>query len=135
MIGLTGGIACGKSTVSRHVQEHERDSMRVIDCDAIAHMVCSKGWPAVAKIRQAFGQEVLVDPRCEDPAQMELDRKKLGETVFKDSIKLKKLVAITGPAISKEIAKQLFMHFCRGTAIVILDAPTLFEVSLESFMK
>ena len=129
IIGLTGGIACGKSTVSQYVKENEQESMRVVDCDEIAHRVCSVGWPAVAKIRAKFGAQVLVDPSCDDPNRMELDRKALGSIVFKDKQKLKELVAITGPAISKEVVKELLLNFCRGTAVVILDAPTLYEVN------
>jgi len=77
--------------------------------------------PAFRKIVELFGEQVVL----EDGSG--LDRKKLGDIVFRDKDKLKALGSITGPAIFKELIKQLVWNFLRGTAVVVIDAPTLYE--------
>lgn len=89
IIGLTGGIACGKSLLTTSLVKDA--DIAVIDADAISRQVCAKGQPCVLKLVERFGPDILVDPSCTDRKAMELDRKSLGEIVFKDKGKLKLL--------------------------------------------
>jgi len=118
VIGLTGGIACGKSTVSKHLTE--KRGVPVIDCDLIAREVVQPGKPAFKRIVETFGEEVLKPNK-------ELNRLKLGEIIFNDVEKRRQLTTITGPMIFLEITKQILWHFCLGTPFVVIDAPTLYE--------
>jgi len=104
--------------VTRELRE---SGIAVVDCDVIAREVVEPGRPAFRAIIKAFGSGVAK----EDGSG--LDRQKLGDIVFKDAAERRKLTAITGPAIFKEIAKQVAWCFCKGTPIVVIDAPTLYE--------
>ncbi|CAD1468460.1 unnamed protein product, partial [Heterotrigona itama] len=94
--GLTGGIATGKSSVAAIFHEF---GIPVIDADQIARKVVEPGKSAWHKIRQEFGPEMFLDTN-------ELDRTKLGDVVFNDVEKRKKLNAITHPEICREIYWQ-----------------------------
>mmetsp|Transcript_1424 Transcript_1424/g.2192 ORF Transcript_1424/g.2192 Transcript_1424/m.2192 type:complete len:178 (-) Transcript_1424:88-621(-) len=118
IVGLTGGIGCGKTTVSTHFES--LDGFKVVDCDKIAREIVEPGKEAYKQIIQKFGQEILFENGG-------INRRLLGERVFKDKAKLKTLTGITGPAIFKELVKQLIYNFVIGTPIIILDAPTLYE--------
>ena len=115
VIGLTGGIACGKSTVSQYLIEL---GYVVIDADLIARQVVAKGTKGLKQIIQCFGQEYLMD-------NQELDRKKLGKLVFNNQEELNKLNKITAQLINDKIEYELFLNEDRG--IVILDMPLLIE--------
>lgn len=119
IIGLTGGIACGKSTISSILKE-EFD-LDVVDCDVLARKIVEVGKPAYMKIAQIFGQEVLME-------NGELDRKKLGEIVFGDKVKRGRLNRITRIYIFLEIIKELYRILIKEKkGYVVLDAPLLFE--------
>jgi dephospho-CoA kinase len=118
LVGLTGGIATGKSTVTSLLAS---PSVRVVDADALAREVVEPGTPAHAQIVAEFGTEVLrPDGR--------LDRARLGEIVFPDPAKRKRLEAITHPAIRarfEEIMARLEREGFDG--ILIWDAALLVE--------
>ena len=97
LIGLTGNIATGKSAVAQRLSEL---GAIVIDADQIAHHVVRKGEPALDEIVRAFGPQVL-------QADGELDRQALGQLVFNNADKLKRLEEITHPAVHAEIERQL----------------------------
>jgi len=118
IIGLTGGIGCGKSLVSKRFQDIH--GFAVIDCDKISHQILLPGNAAFKRIVEQFGRAILLDNGS-------IDRKALGEVVFNDKSKLKILTGITGPVIFLEIVKKILYNFLVGTPIVILDAPTLYE--------
>jgi dephospho-CoA kinase len=89
LVGLTGGIATGKSTVTAML---EGPSVRIVDADALAREAVEPGTPTLARIVSEFGNEILQpDGR--------LDRARLGEIVFPDPARRKRLEAITHPAI------------------------------------
>lgn len=88
--GLTGGIACGKSTVARAIRA---EGVPVVDADLVAREVVAKGTPGLADIVARFGEGIL-------DASGELDRKKLGATVFSDPGARAALNAITHPRIA-----------------------------------
>lgn len=116
-LGLTGGIATGKSTVSKYLKQK---GLPVVDADAIAALVVEPGQPALAEIAKTFGTDVIKDDGT-------LDRKKLGAIVFSDSEALAQLNAITHPAIYEEMHRQIDQAEAQGHEIVILDIPLLFE--------
>ncbi|MBM7096479.1 dephospho-CoA kinase [Bacillus sp. H-16] len=121
IIGLTGGIASGKSTVSQMMGDWE---IPVVDADVIAREVVEPGHEAYEKIVQAFGRGVLHDDGT-------LHRKKLGSIIFNDEEKRKKLNSIVHPAVRGEMKKQRDDLLSAGHPHVVLDIPLLIESELE----
>jgi dephospho-CoA kinase len=120
LVGLTGGIASGKSTVSAMLAERGAE---IIDADHIAREVVMPGTPAWCKIREHFGPGVLF-------ADGSIDRQALADIVFGDPAKLALLNEITHPAIFQRIADRLEAARGRDDAIVVLDAALLIETGL-----
>lgn len=121
-IGLTGGIATGKSTVSQTLQAQ---GYRVIDADQIAKEVVQKGSRGLDLVVQHFGPAVL-------GPDANLDRKKLGAMVFSDLEKRKELEAIVHPLIQArvhELKMQAELDHCR---VCFYDVPLLFEKKLQA---
>jgi len=96
-IGLTGGIATGKSTVARLLTAH---GLLVIDADQLARSVTAKGTPGLTAISHAFGPAVLA-------ADGALDRTRLGALIFADPTRRRELERITHPLIHQALAAQL----------------------------
>ena len=116
LIGLTGGIAYGKSTVSS-ILAHR--GYRIIDADKIAREIVEVGKPAYTKILNQFGDILLSEDKS-------IDRKKLGKLVFYDKRLLKKLEDITHPYIFQEIKKQID-EYSKNSDIIFVDIPLLYE--------
>jgi dephospho-CoA kinase len=118
LVGLTGGIATGKSTVTGLLAN---PSVRLVDADALAREVVEPGTPAHAQIVVEFGKDVLQpDGR--------LDRARLGEIVFADAAKRKRLEAITHPAIRAQFERLMADLERQGFhGVVIWDAALLVE--------
>ena len=121
LIGLTGGIASGKSLVSCQLQ---RLGAAVIDADRIAHDVVQAGSPGWEMIVREFGRSII---GCDG----ELDRKALGMIVFNNPMELERLNLITHPLILAEIERLLQKYRSEHEDIVVLDAPLLFETGLD----
>lgn len=119
-VGLTGGIASGKSTVSAMLAEL---GATVIDADAIAREVVARGTTGLAQVVAAFGPGVLTPTG-------DLDRAKVAGIVFADPKQLERLEAITHPLIGARIA-ELERH---AEGLVIQDHPLLVETGLASSM-
>jgi dephospho-CoA kinase len=119
LVGLTGGIASGKSTVSAMLAEQGAE---VIDADHIARQVVMPGTPAWCKIRDHFGPGVL-------HPDGHIDRQALADIVFADKSKLALLNEITHPAIFARIADRLESHHGQDV-VVVLDAALLIEAGL-----
>jgi dephospho-CoA kinase len=119
LVGLTGGIASGKSTVSAMLAERGAE---VIDADHIARQVVMPGTPAWCKIREHFGPGVL-------HPDGQIDRQALADIVFADKSKLALLNEITHPAIFARIADRLEEHHDQDV-VVVLDAALLIEAGL-----
>ncbi|HLC43147.1 MAG TPA: dephospho-CoA kinase [Methylomirabilota bacterium] len=118
LVGLTGGIASGKSAVSRMLNQL---GCLIIDADLIAREVVEPGEPAYQKIVEAFGQGILDDEGY-------VNRKKLGALIFRDAEKRRLLNEITHPEIirrEQEILAELMTEGHEG--IVVLDAALLIE--------
>ncbi|WP_239618352.1 dephospho-CoA kinase [Cohnella mopanensis] len=125
-IGLTGGIATGKSTVARSLTER---GAILIDLDGIAREVVEPGQPSLLAIAQRFGQAVL-------QADGTLDRKKLGAIVFTDPVERKALEAITHPAIRAVMKERMAYHENHTPRkLVVVDVPLLYESELESYFE
>jgi dephospho-CoA kinase len=122
LIGLTGGIASGKSTVARRLVEHGAVH---IDADELARRVVEPGKPAYTAIVETFGSQIL----RRDGA---IDRQKLGEMVFDDAEARAKLNAIVHPAV-RELAAKVFEKVERDDpdAVVVYDVPLLVEASVD----
>ena len=118
LVGLTGGIATGKSTVSALLRQL---GCEIIDADLLAREVVEPGQPAWTTIVAEFGQDVLTGDGT-------LDRKKLGAIVFADPERRRRLEAITHPAIRERFQARLDDLAEKGfTGIVIFDAAVMIE--------
>jgi dephospho-CoA kinase len=117
VIGLTGGIGTGKSSVAAMLAEL---GARVIDSDAIVHELQAPGMPLLAELAAEFGPGIL-------RADGSLDRTALGDRVFRDETARKRLNAIVHPAVGRESAKRLAEALASGVPLVVLDIPLLFE--------
>ena len=115
MVGLTGGIGSGKSTVAALLSER---GAIVIDADAIAREVVEPGTPALAKLVERFGPEILA-------ADGSLDRAALAERAFVTDEAKKDLEAITHPAIGEEFLRRVAEAPENG--VVVHDVPLLVE--------
>lgn len=126
MVGLTGGIVSGKSTVSEMFRQL---GAQVIDADQIAHTIVSPGEKAWHSIVEYFGKEILIK-------NQQINRKKLAKIVFADKKKLEMLNSITHPEIMAVINQricQLKSNYNQDL-ICIIDAPLLFEANLAGRM-
>lgn len=117
VIGLTGGIASGKSTVSNYLREK---GLAIIDADIVAREVVEPGQPALAEIVTAFGSDIVT-------ANGELNRKALGARVFGHPTELAQLNAIIQPHIHQRIVALEQQYQAAGEKLVVLDAPVLIE--------
>ncbi|WP_051688357.1 dephospho-CoA kinase [Desulfofalx alkaliphila] len=122
VIGLTGGIASGKTSVANYLAQL---GAKILDADIIAREVVAQGSPALKEIAHTFGPGVL-------HADGTLNRKKLASIVFDNSEALEKLNAIMHPKISKIVADEIAWHKQTGEQkMLLLVAPLLIEVGLH----
>ena len=122
LLGVTGGIATGKSTVVKMLQEK---GAPVIDFDLLARKVVEPDKPAWNDIVAYFGKQVLREDRT-------LDRKSLSDIVFRDMEKRKKLEAFTHPRINQEFLRELEEISSKGRgAIIQVDIPLMIELNLQ----
>ncbi len=124
VIGLTGGIGSGKSTVSRFLAEL---SAIVIDADKIGHEVFKPQTRAWHEVVATFGQQMVA-------ADGTIDREKLGAVVFSDDEARAKLNRIMHPPIQEMVKAQLEEHRHRGAGVVVLEAPLLLEAGWASLV-
>jgi dephospho-CoA kinase len=120
VIGLTGGIATGKSTVSTLLKA---SNIPIIDADVIARQVVEPGTTALARIKATFGNQVLFPDGT-------IDRKKLGSIIFTDESQRKKLNAIVHPAVRRTMLWQVLISWIRGCKYCVVDVPLLIESGL-----
>ena len=125
VIGLTGGIASGKSTVAARLRER---GVPVIDADQVAREVVEPGEPALDSLRQTFGDGIIQPDGA-------LDRKALGAIVFADPQKLMVLNAITHPAIMARVGQRLVELRREGHRWVVYEAALVIENGLAPGMR
>lgn len=121
VVGLTGGIASGKTTFAEALRAR---GAAVIDADALARAAVAPGAPALAEIARVFGSEVLASDGS-------LDRKKLGAVVFADTSARGRLEAITHPAVRAAMAAETARLAAAGHPLAFYDVPLLYEVGLD----
>ncbi len=121
VVGLTGGIASGKSTVSQMFREA---GIPVICADELAHEVVKPGSAALDKIRQTFGDEFI-------DSEGKLDRAAMARLVFDDKSRRKGLESIIHPRVAEEQRKLIREFAAQGHNMVVVDVPLLYESGLE----
>jgi dephospho-CoA kinase len=117
IIGLSGGIGSGKSTVAAMLSEL---GASVIDADAIVHELQATGSPVLAELAAAFGDGIL-------DASGALDRAALADLVFRDADARKRLGAIMHPRVGSVMMRRLADARDAGAPLIVLDIPLLFE--------
>lgn len=121
-IGLTGGIASGKSTVS---QELVKRGAILIDADVIAREIMEPGHPVLGTVVDTFGSSILLPDGT-------LDRKRLGSIIFSNPEQRKVLENITHPAIRAEMRRRMVEYEAEAPKrLVVADIPLLYESKLE----
>lgn len=121
IVGLTGGIATGKSTVSQFFIE---EGIPVIDTDNIARNVLNKGTDAYFEVIQFFSEEILLTNK-------EINRKKLGRAIFTNPKKRKQLNDIVHPRVRDEVDAQIAHNKEQGHKVIVIDVPLLFETNYQ----
>lgn len=124
VIGVTGGVGAGKSTVLHYLEEHYH--AKVILADVVGHEVMEPGTPACERILQEFGSGIL----SEDGR---IDRKILGSVVFADREKLRKLNAIVHPEVKREILRRIAQAETDGETYVVVEAALFLEEKYDAF--
>jgi len=120
-LGLTGGIASGKTTVAGMFAEL---GAKIVDADRLAHELMRAPHPAYHEIVHQFGFEIL-------DSQGEIDRKRLGAIVFRDPEKLRALNAIVHPRVIERIDRLAeAFHLQNPRAVVLVDAALIYEANL-----
>jgi dephospho-CoA kinase len=121
IIGLTGGIGTGKSTVAQFLREQ---GAPIVDADRVGHEVYLPGRPAYLEVIEEFGKEVVADDGT-------IDRKKLGAIVFSDPKNLARLNSITHPRMKGMMREKLQEIAKSGADIAVLEAALLFEAKWD----
>jgi len=125
LVGLTGGVATGKSTVAKMFKQC---GAIVVDADELAREVVKPGKPAWREIVKTFGKTVINPDHT-------LNRRKLGAVVFGNRTKLQQLEHIIHPRVAREQARLTRQAARRdSTAVVIYDVPLLFETDIDKRM-
>ena len=122
VIGLTGGIACGKSTIARYLS---RQGAVIVDGDALSRELTAPGGIALPALRNAFGEGIFFPDGT-------LNRKALGQLVFSDEAQRQRLDDIMQPLLRTLILRDLEAARQSGAALCVLDMPLLFEKNLDA---
>lgn len=122
VIGVTGGIASGKSLVSAYLIAH---GFPIVDADIVAREVVAPDSIGLKKVAATFGNEIV-------DTKGNLDRKRLAKIVFADDSQLKLLNDILQPLIRQQIQKELQQFIAQGQEYIFLVAPLLFEENYQS---
>ena len=124
VIGLTGGIGSGKSTVARYLAEL---GAVVLDADKVGHAVFQPDTEAWRDVVATFGQQILTSGG-------EIDRKKLGEIVFNDPEEMSRLNRIMHPRMYDMVVKQIAEYRRQGVDVVVIEAAILIEAGWTSLV-
>ncbi len=125
IIGITGGVATGKTTVAKFLSSLL--GAEIIGADEIVHELLTPGEEVWQKVLQFFGKDIFKNDSS-------IERKKLGESVFSNTSKRRKLESIIHPAVKKVIKEKLKQFKKNGKKWVVMDIPLLFEAKMERMM-
>lgn len=125
IIGLTGSIASGKSTVANMLREK---GYPIVDADVIAREVVEPGSPLLMEISTVFGQQVIQEDGS-------LNREELGAIIFGDEDKRRRLNELMHPAIRGRMVSEKERYLEQGYQTIIMDIPLLFESRLHSYVE
>lgn len=125
IIGLTGSIASGKSTVAKMITAL---GLPIVDADIVARDVVEPGAETLTLIAEQFGQDILLEDGT-------LNRVKLGDIIFHEPSKRKILNDIMHPAIRQEMLRQRDAYIEAGNKHVVMDIPLLFESKLQHYVE
>lgn len=125
IIGLTGSIATGKSTIANMLKEY---GLPIVDADLVARQVVEPGTETLAKIEESFGADVIKEDGT-------MDREKVGSIIFQQPEKRQVLNSIIHPAIRAEMLRQRDEYIANGEPHVVMDIPLLFESKLQHFVE
>jgi len=125
LVGLTGGIASGKSTVAEILK---RQGAAIINADVLAREVVEPGRQAWTEIVNTFGTAVLQPDRA-------LDRQKLRAIIFDDPDARKKLESIIHPQVRALAEQHIREHAAAGYAVIVYEVPLLFEGNLQEWLR
>lgn len=125
IVGLTGGIASGKSTVANLIRSK---GYTIIDADVEARLAVERGEPAYNEIVAFFGKEILLDDQ-------QINRAKLGEIIFNDEEKRQKLNSIVHPDVRRRMLNKREEAMHKGEKLIIMDIPLLFESKLTGMVE
>ena len=121
IIGVTGGIACGKSTVSNELSKY---GAKIINADKMAHWQLSPGGEIYEEYIKHFGNDILDDGEL-------IDRRKVAAIVFNDKQELKWINEMAHPILLRHIRERLVKYQSEGVTLVVLDVPLLFEAGWD----
>jgi dephospho-CoA kinase len=124
LVGLTGGIASGKTTFAGALRAH---GVPVVDADALSRAAVAPGTPALAEIVRVFGTGVLAPDGA-------LDRKRVAAIVFADPAARRRLEAVIHPAVRAAMAAETARLAAEGHALAFYDTPLLSQVGLEALL-
>ncbi len=122
IVGLTGGIASGKSEAARYL---ESIGAHCVDADAISHFLTAADGPLLSDIRREFGDGVFYEDGT-------LNRRALAETVFNDDDARRRLDGITHPSIQKAMLDEVEDAEKAGEKVIFLNVPLLFETGMDA---
>lgn len=122
IIGLTGGICSGKSTLCSYL---ETLGIPSINCDHLGHEAYKKGTQCFQQVVQAFGEDILTE------SGEEINRRALGAKVFASPVELAKLNGIVWPEIRRLILEDIQKHTEQGAKAIVLDAAILLEAKWD----
>lgn len=128
IIGITGGIATGKSTLCNWFRQNSK--FPILDADLITHEIISGDVKVKRKLEENFGKSIFQDPSCTI-----VDRGALGKIVFHEAEKKKILEAIIHPIVFRRLLFLIAWNFLKGTDAVIVEVPLLFELGLGMFFS
>ena len=121
VIGVTGGLGTGKSTVTRMLKQL---GARTLDADALAHQAIARGTSGWRAVRRTFGPRVMT-------LSGEIDRRALAQIVFNDRRQLQRLCRIIHPIVIRQMARAIrALRARRSTGVVVVDVPLLIEARL-----
>jgi dephospho-CoA kinase len=126
VIGLTGGIASGKSQVASIFRQ---SGIPVLDADSLGHMVLEPGQPAYEEVVSTFGTDILALDK------KNIDRQKLGKKIFGDDKKRALLEAVTHPEIAKLASKGLSLIADKGEKFAVYEAALLVEAQIYKHLE